>query len=261
MKKIVLLSFCFATVITHAQNIKVENGRTFKISSTAITTGEMMGTPMNSDAKSVSTVKINAIDGDNYKATNTITKLTVTGNTMGQEISFDSDKKEDLESQVGQMIGVSLNKPVEITINKNTGKQDEVKDKEDEGGMGSIMGGNSITNIFFVLPASKKAGDKWTETIEKNGIKTITNYELKSIEGSTATIATSATIKGNTSQDMNGQSVDITIDSKLTSSFTVDTNTGILKQSNSEMESTNNMEMAGQSMVISNKIKTNTTVE
>jgi Family of unknown function (DUF6263) len=266
MKKIVLLSFSFVSLLATAQNLKLDNGKTFKITTTVNTTGELMGSEMKNNTTSISTLKITSTDVDKYKGVSTVTKMTVTGSMMGQDMNFDSDKKGDMDGQLGQMFGSAINKPTDISIDKTTGKQDEKKaeDEDADGGpMGGLMGGAKAgsSSIFYLLPKDKKVGDKWSETIDKDGIKVINNYEIQILTATTATILLNTTSKGSTTQDMNGQSVEVTVDSKSAGSFVVDITTGVIKQSQSETDMTTNMEVAGQSMAITNKMKVNTVVE
>ncbi len=261
MKKIVLLSFTFASLIAGAQGLKLETGKTFKITATSDGTMEMMGNESPNKTTSISTLKITGLEKDLYAATSTVTKKTMSGSMMGQEVTFDSDKKEDMDGQMGKFMGGDVNKEDKITIDKNTGAYKTVTEKED-GGMGAMMGGGSSSNpIFYPTVIGKKTGDKWTESTDNDGIKTTTNYEVKSVNGNVITVNTSSTTKGSTTKEMQGQSAEITIDAKSTSTLTIDALTGILKQSVSDMEMTTNMDGGGQSFAIANKAKTTVIVE
>ena len=260
MKKIVLLAFTFASLVAGAQNLKLETGKTFKLTMTADGTVEMMGNENANKSTIISNIKITGLEKDLYTGTTTVTKKTMSGSMMGQDMSFDSDKKEDMDGQMGQFLGNDINKEIKVTVDKNTGVS-KVVSEESDGGMGKMMGGGS-TNISIFYPGAigKKAGDKWTENAEEDGIKTITNYEVKSVNGNVITLAASSTTKGSTSKEMNGQSMDLAIDSKSTSTLIIDGLTGILKQSTTELEMTTSIE-GPQSMVIGNKSKNTLVVE
>ncbi len=260
MKKIVLLSFSFACLFASAQNIKIESGKTFKITSIVNITGEQMGQEMKSDATTITTLKIDAIEDKLYKATATTLKMTMQGSMMGQDISFDSDKKEDMDSQIGQMLGGALNKPIATTIDKTTGEQKEVGEVG-EANMQSAMGGGKASDYFFVLPKEKKIGDKWTTSTDQGGMKTITNYELQILNSNTATISFNGTIKGSSTNEANGMSMEMTVDTKSNGSFVVDINTGIVKQNTNTVETTGTMEVMGQSIPINNKTITTMVIE
>lgn len=263
MKKIVLLSFTFASLFANAQKVNVEVGKTFKVTSNIDGTSEMMGNENTSKVVTTTSIKIESLEKDLYKGSNTVTRMTMSGSMMGQEISFDSDKKEDMDGQMGQMLGAQVNKASNFTLDKNTGVFKTIKEESDGGGIGEMMSGgaSSTTSIFYPAVIGKKLGDKWTENTEADGIKTINNYEVKSINGNVITVSLSGTTKGTTTKEMNGQSGEIALDIKTNSTISIDALTGIMKQITTEIEGTTNMDMGGQSMAISNKSKITTMVE
>lgn len=262
MKKIVLLSFTFVSLFANAQKVNVEIGKTFKVTTSLESTTEMMGSEGTTKTSLNSTTKITALEKDLYKGTNTLTKMTVSGNMMGQDIKFDSDKKEDMNGQLGQMMGGSVNKSIDFTLDKNTGAYTLIKGEKEEG-MGSMMGGgdNSNSTVFYISVIGKKVGDKWIENSDADGIKTVKNYEVLTINGNVITLSLNSTKKGTSTTEMNGQSSEVTIDEKGKGTLTIDALTGILKQSAMDVENSTSMEMGGQSMVIGNKSKITVVVE
>jgi hypothetical protein len=54
---------------------------------------------------------------NSYLVSSTLTKLSTNGSAMGQELKFDSDKKEDMESETGKALKDQLNvsKDVELS--------------------------------------------------------------------------------------------------------------------------------------------------
>ena len=209
------------------------------------------------------TIKIIAVEDKMYKATNTTTRMTMNGETMGQPLKFDSEVKEDMDGQMGQMLGSSINKPMEVSIDKADGKVTELAVEKAEGTMGDMMGAesNSTESAFFVIPAGKKVGDKWTLTTEGGGIKIIKNYELQSVKDNFTTVAISSTNKGTTTKEANGMSMEMTMDGKANGTFIVDTKTGLVKQLSMDHETTGSMEMMGQSIPLNNKSKITVTFE
>jgi Family of unknown function (DUF6263) len=262
MKKIGLLSLCFATMYASAQNIKVEAGKVIKVTSSTNTSGE---SPAGGESKNVvittSSIKIGTADDKSYKATTSITRMQMDGEMMGQAIKFDSDKKEDMDSQIGQMLGGTVNKTTEVSIDKTTGKLTETK-KSEESGMGGMPGsGNTLGGIFLAIGETKKVGDKWNETTEDDGLKTIKNYELQSIKENIATVMYSSTTKGTTTKETNGMSMEMTMDKKENGTILVDLKTGVVKEMNNTSETTGSMEVMGQSIPLNNKSTTKVTVE
>jgi Family of unknown function (DUF6263) len=264
MKKIILISFCFATLFTNAQSIKLENGKIIKITTNIVAVSESpMGGESTNTITTTNSIKINAIEDKIYKATSTVTRMVMDGEMMGQSMKFDSDKKDDMDGQMGQMLGASINKPSDISIDKADGKITETSAEEKKESIMTSMGGESNAggSAFFVISNNKKVGDKWTITLDNDGIKSVKNYELQSLKENMATVSISSTNKGTTTKEANGMSMEMTIDNKATGTMIVDTNTGLVKQINMNDETTGSMEMMGQSIPLNKKSKTVVTFE
>ncbi len=264
MKKITLLSLCFASVFTHAQSVKLENGKIIKITTNIVSTAESpMGGESTNTITTINSIKITAIEDKTYKGTSTVTRMVMDGEMMGQSMKFDSDKKDDMNGQMGQMLGASINKPSDISIDKADGKITETSAEEKKESMMTSMGGESNAggSAFFVISNNKKVGDKWTITLDNDGIKSVKNYELQSLKENMATVSISSTNKGTTTKEANGMSMEMTIDNKATGTMIVDTNTGLVKQINMNDETTGSMEMMGQSIPLNKKSKTVVTFE
>jgi hypothetical protein len=264
MKKIILLSLCFATALANAQSIKLENSKTIKVTTNIVSTAESpMGGESTSTITTTNLIKVTAVEDKVYKATNTNTRMVMDGEMMGQSMKFDSDKKEDMDGQMGQMLGASVNKPTEISIDKKDGKVTETEATEKKEGMMASMGGatNAAEVAFFVIPSEKKVGDKWTVTSDNEGIKTVKNYELQGLKDNTATLLILSTNKGTTTKEANGMSMEMTIDTKSNGKMLVDISTGLVKQITMDDETTGSMEAMGQSIPLNKKSKTTVTFE
>jgi Family of unknown function (DUF6263) len=275
MKKIGLLSLCFATTFAQAQNIKLENGK--KISQNTSSSIEMemsaMGQEMKINSSTSNVISITGIDDKSYKATNTITKMTMTQEGMGQNVSFDSDKKEDAETEIGKEMGKNLNKTVEVTIDKVSGKATETYKKieekvEDKNPFADLMGGaaNSssealVSGAFFILPADKKIGDKWTDSLNQDGMKGLRSFELLSIKDGTATIGLKTTNNGTLSKEMQGMQIEMTMKSVGDGTMLVDTKSGIVKKNVITGNTEGTMDLMGQSMPFTMKINSTTIAE
>lgn len=273
MKKTLLLSLCFATVYVNAQNIKLDNGK--KITATTTTSMDMdmgMAGQMKMNSKVTNVLNVTGIDDKNYKATNTITKLTMSQEGMGQNTNFDSDKKEDRESEIGKAAGKQLDKPAEISIEKSTGKVIEInkktspEDEEDKNPMADIMGdtqGAEVTaaNAFFVIPSGKKVGDTWTDSTTEAGMKGIKNYVLKSINDGIATLSVKASAKGTLTKEAQGMQFEINMTSTGDGAMLVDTKNGLVKKNDVTSDVAGTLDVMGQSMPITMKMVSSTVFE
>jgi Family of unknown function (DUF6263) len=262
MKKITLLALCLTHVFANAQTLSLENGKEIKISTALIINGETPGGGETKNETNTTTIiKVTSQDDKTYKANSTITRLVTNGEAMGQEMKFDSDKKDDMDSEMGQMMGANINKPSEISIDKADGKITELTKKENESGGMMGTGAKGADAAFFIIPAGKKIGDKWTTNSETDGLKSIKNYEWQSTKDGIATILCNSTTKGTTTKETRGMQMEMTVDTKTTGTILSDVKTGLVKKSIQNAETTGNMEVMGQSIPLNSKMSSTITVE
>jgi len=253
-----------------AQNstkLSFKAGQKFETENTVKTTTsmEMMGQQMdiNADVTSTRQVEIKDKQESTYKITSTITKMTSAASVMGQEMKYDSEKKEDQDSEMGKVLKDKINVPVEMDMNEN-GRITKIKKeegKDDKGGMAAMMGGMGsggdesamVEDVFLATPAGVKQGDKWNDSSIADGIKTYRNYEVKSIAGTVATLAFMATQNINKAVENQGMEMNVTMENKMTGEIVVDTATGVVQQKNLTTDGTGSMDMMGQSVPMTNK--------
>ena len=278
MKKIITL-FIIAAI---SSNISLAQNATDKIVllknqkfATSITTNgtmnlEMMGQNMEtiSEAKVTGTLDVKDITSTGYMLTNTINKTKIkTKGGMAPPVDFDSDKKEDLNTEMGKSIKENLQpKDMEVTfLGKLIDKKDAKNSQEDIAkAMQTVMSGtgdNGITDIFMLIPAGKKEGDVWVDSSDANGIKLNSTYSLKKINGSEATVLVNTL--SNISKTVNAQGAEITIsmDSKIASENIVDLTTGLVSEKKATIEGKGNFGAGGQEMPMTTKVTTVTTVK
>src|SRR5688572_9706634 len=80
---------------------------------------EIMGQSMESkiDMKSTNTIEVKDVKDTSYSLINTITKMKMDMSAMGQNMSYDSDKKDN-DSAISKSMGKVLNNPKTVDINK-----------------------------------------------------------------------------------------------------------------------------------------------
>jgi hypothetical protein len=275
MKKIGLLSLCFVTILVNAQSIKLEKGKKITENTTSSIEMEMsaMGQQMKINSTLTNVINVTAVEDKNYKATNTITKITMSQDGMGQNVNFDSDKKEDTASEMGKEMGKDINQPIEITIDKTTGKATETNKKveeksDDKNPFSDLMGGGAakssealVSSAFFTIPAGKKVADKWTDSLTQDGMKAMKTYELQSIKDNIATILLKTSTNGTMSKEMQGMQIEMTMTGKGDAIMTVDTKTGLVKKNIVTGNTDGTMDVMGQSMPFSMKVTSTTVYE
>ncbi len=242
----------------------------------SLTNMDLMGQSMEmtSDATMTHQVEVKDTKDANYTVASTITKITSSGNAMGQAYTFDSDKKEDLESEIGKAMKGQLNVTHEADFNtagnvisaKTLANTDAPNANPMMDMMKNLTGGGNddgggAGDIFQVLPKGKKPGDSWTDSTIAEGSKTYKTYTLKEIKGNDAILSLTGTQSTNKKIDQQGMEVNVTMESKLSGESTVDLTTGIVKQKSLVMDGAGNADAMGQAIPITTKITSNTIVK
>jgi Family of unknown function (DUF6263) len=207
-----------------------------------------------------------------YTITNTLTKLKVDMEMMGQSNNFDSEKKEDLESEVGKNFAGRLNKPQDVIINNITGKDTAetkkvVKKEDDEsnptGGLLSMFADNSneatVTGAFELIPQGKNVGDSWSDSSNTKDLKVTRNFTLKSITGNEAIIQINIVMDANNTVELQGMSMEFTSNTKTTGEIITDIMTGQVKQRTTVSDITGSFQVMGQAVPVTAKASSTTT--
>lgn len=280
MKKNFVLLLSVISFTTFAQTptgkIVVKKGQHFVIvsNSEGNVTQEMMG--QNMEMKIGSATKLSADIKDsknnNYTITQTLTSMKSTFSGMGQEKSFDSDKKEDMAGEAGAMYKDKLNVPKDVEIT-NEGKSLVVADttkRDSTGGdnpMSAIMemigGGqdNVASVLFLVIPMGKKVGDTWQDSSINEGVKLKRMYTLNSIANKQAAVTVNSMLDVNKTMQLQGMDMNAVMTSKIVSAVLVDVLSNIQKENKSTMDVTGTIDVMGQSVPITAKATSVTSVK
>jgi hypothetical protein len=258
-------------LLVKGQKIQIDN------SVKSVTSMELMGQSMEmtSDVAMVSKVEVKDKVNDTYTVTNTLTKLATSGSAMGQDYSFDSDKKEDLESEIGKVMKDQLNVSKEMeytTAGKLAGvKKPAAGEPAAKGNpMMDMMknmssGGNDesggTSDIFMILPSGKKVGDTWSDSTIADGSKTYRTYLLKELKGNVATLTLTGTQSTNKKMEQQGMEVMVTLESKLTGELILDIAAGLVTQKSFTMDGTGSADAMGQAIPITTKITSATNIK
>ncbi len=280
MKKNFVLLLSVISFTTFAQTptgkIVVKKGQHFVIvsNSEGNVTQEMMG--QNMEMKIGSATKLSADIKDsksnNYTITQTLTSMKSTFSGMGQEKSFDSDKKEDMAGEAGAMYKDKLNVPKDVEIT-NEGKSLVVADttkRDSTGGdnpMSAIMemiggGQDNVAGVLFlVIPIGKKVGDTWQDSTISEGVKLKRMYTLNSIADKQAAVTVNSVLNVNKSMQLQGMDMNAVMTSKIVSAVLVDVLSNIQKENKSTMDVTGTIDVMGQSVPITAKATSITSVK
>ncbi|MDQ6844211.1 MAG: DUF6263 family protein [Bacteroidota bacterium] len=283
MKKIVFLIYTLLLIrsVSFSQVtgiVSPAKGQKFVVenSISTVSTTEMAGQPMESKANISSTYQIEVKDiiADKFNLVNTVTHLKLSANAMGQDINFDSDKKEDMEGDIGKNFKDFINKPKEIVMDRSgniivPNKADTGKENNSSNPADMIIGGLAgdpeqqgfgAKMAFETIPKNAKAGTTWRDSSSSNGITKVTNYTLKTLNGNEAAISLSGTIDSEIKTEMQGMEIQTKTKGTFTGEETVDTKTGVVKQNTTTTDAKGTLIAMGQEIPTTSKITSQTTV-
>ena len=236
---------------------------------------EMMGQAIEItiDANTIHQLEVKDKKDKSFIVASTLTKLVTNGNAMGQVISFDSDKKEDLETETGKALKDQLNVSKEVELGENARVINAVKKEKEPSTGGQLMDminnvtgangdeSNGANAAFEVMPAGKKVGDTWSDSTITDEIKTYRNYKFKEVKGNVAILELTGKQLTNKKVEQQGMEINVTMEGKLSGEGIVDMATGIIREKTTTLDGTGSAEMMGQSIPVTTKITTKTTVK
>jgi hypothetical protein len=285
MKKIsLLIAFVLSAItITLAQTastLNLSKGQKYLVENKISTqnTQEVQGQSIESkaDFSSIYNIEVREVKDNNYNLTNTIKAVKVNASAMGQDLSFDSDKKEDLDSENGNELKKYINQPKDIIIDRsgkvvNTKKPDTSTAQSTQASMITMImkqmvgdpeeGGYGANMAFEALPENAKVGTTWADSSSGDGISKVTNYTIKEINGNKATIVLEGTLITDVKSEMQGMEITTKTKGKFSGEDIVDIETGVIQQRTSTMDATGIIGVMGQEIPNTTKVTSATTVK
>lgn len=276
MRLILLFSFFFITITAYAQKnetrVLLTKGQKLLVKTSSSQEADMgMGMEMKNNSSSSYNLVVLDADKENYTVTNTLTGLKISVDFMGQSTNYDSDKKDDVDSELGKSVK-NLNMPDTVLIN-NVNALITYKQKTDTAttdgsnpfeSMFESLGNNEgriVDELFLVIPTGIKAGDKWYDSASTASVRSVKEYELQSVENGIATIKTSFKVDNNSQVELQGMQVNISMTTQSTGTITTDTRTSIVSKRAAKAQINGSLELMGQTMNVTGSSTSTTTVE
>jgi len=269
MKRSLLLGTLLISANLFAQELPLQKGQKVEIVVTTNQDMDMSSMGMQMQNKTVTQTKVEIKDfiKDSIVSAVTVTRMQISLDMMGQQISFDSDKPEDKDSEMGKEVSDKIGKEILVYSNKTSGKgrADKVSEVEtaDKNPLASIMKpGNvldesgTIESLFFLAAKGKKEGDTWTDTSSVNGNKETKTYSIKSIKDGITLISLFTSIQTSTVTEAEGMQMDINMNVKTEGEFSIDSKSFMMKKSTSVSDIDGTIGVMGQSMPMSSKVTT-----
>jgi Family of unknown function (DUF6263) len=231
---------------------------------------EMMGQAIAIDNNNTITslVEVKNATNKDYAIASTVKRVVTSMTGMGQEMNYDSDKKDEVPNEVGkkagEMVGKTSNLTIDnkgfITASDDTASNEAVEKASGFMGIGGNLAntGNKVGNSYDLvanLPSKAlKAGDTWVDsTVSKEG-KMVTNYTVVNIKGDEAVIGMEGIVTQSGETEANGMTINVTINGKSRGEYTMEAATGIIKKRSMTMDATGTMDMMGQSVPFTMKM-------
>ncbi len=214
------------------------------------------------------TLIVTDVNEKTYTVNNTLDRMRFSGSMAGQDVNFDSDKKEDLDTEIGKSVKDKIGKTIIAIIDRNTGKVSvqpkEITDtKVEDNSLSDMLGANqgndeeNVSSAFFIIPAGKKPGDTWIDSSSADKMKSVMQYKYISLEKELATISIKTTTEGTNTIEANGMQFDFSMNSKSASEIIVNIKNSLVQKRNATADIIGNIDMMGQSMDITSKASSN----
>jgi hypothetical protein len=261
-----------------SNNIQFPKGKNLYVNTeiNSTTTMDVMGQSMQTSVTSnvTQTFSIKEVKNSISEIEHSIKQIEFNADGMGQKISFDSGKPEDLSSDIGKSFQTALNSKYTVLVN-NKGtvtdvQADTSKKGKDDPMLGILMAQLNISTdppkigdatVFKILPDRViKAGDTWTDSSTGESGKRITHYTLRTVSDKELILDFNEQSDLKTSQEVMGMKANIKTTSAGEGQIFIDRQTGILKEKESIIESNQTVEAQGQSLPSSSKMKIRITV-
>ena len=273
MKKIYIPLVCFlitGAAFAQTNKIKLSNGQKIVIESTAdIQASLAMGMELNSNSVLKNALEVKNSTEKGYTISNTLTKLKVNMNMMGQPTNYDSENKEGNNAEIAKIFDSKLNNPVDVVIDNTTGialpgkkkvKKNDTEDANPTDDILAMFSDNSeegiVSGAFEIIPQGKKTGDSWADTALTKDMKTISRYTLKSVNGNEAVILSDVISNAVNKLNLQEMEFEIKSETKTKGEIIADINTGLVSKRTTVADITGSIQMMGQDMPISAKTTT-----
>lgn len=277
MKKLLFAFLAFSAISASAQSVsksvglkkgdQLEQVTKMKMNLTQEMMGQTMEILMSSTTQNLVEVKNT---GSNIEVANTMKSALMDMDAMGQQMKFDSNKKEDLDGEMGAAYRKILNVPINYVLDNN-GVVTKIVNKPEEGdenAMGNMLGGSltdekegaSFSTLANIPAKGAKVGDTWSETSENQGAKTVTTYSLKEIKGDEGIVGMNGDITMNREMEQQGMAMVMDLKGTVTGQYTFDVKTGIIKVRTTTTKASGNIEVMGQSIPMAIESTTESTV-
>ena len=229
------------------------------------------GMDASNSSSSENTLVVKNVSEKSYTISNSLTKMKVNMTMAGNVTSYDSEKKEDQETDMGKAFANKINKSGDVILDFNSGRATSgqpitvtKKVEAEENPMQGMLevlgeaGGDEalVEGAFELIPQGKNAGDRWSDSSSAKNLKVLKTYVLKSVNGNEAVLLLDMTVDATTAMEMQGMQMEINSITKSSGEIILDILTGQVRKKTMQSEVQGSMQIMGQSMPVSAKATT-----
>jgi len=114
-------------------------------------------------------------------------------------------------------------------------------------------GATIVKDLVFLIPPGKKVGDTWTDSTSQKELKSIRRFTFKSLIDNIATIGLNGVLTGNSTMEMQGMQLDISMNTNTTGEIIVNTKTSLVQKRTANADIDATIDVMGQSGPITGK--------
>lgn len=208
-------------------------------------------------------VFVTGLANGRFQIAKTSIRMKMDMDAMGQQKSFDSDKKEDMEGELGEKLKNKIGTTVQATVNELGIVQitSEIKEEQDNG-MGAFLSMNndsaSVAGYFLVSPPVKKinTGDSWKDSLVSPQNRTETIYTFMKAEKGIAFISFETKTGSDITTETNGMEVKVKMKTEGSGTLQVELASGLVLERKTETKLSGTSEVMGMEIPMSGETKT-----
>jgi hypothetical protein len=171
---------------------------------------------------------------------------------MGNTNDFDSDKAEDKNGQVGQLLSTVISKSFDIEMSAAGRLNKSAKSSDPATEAAKSMLGNFDElggEMLLPVPVNLKAGDTWVDDNSSDADnKKKTEYSVVSANSSEAIISFKGTALAKANKNVQGMEAVVTSSSSINGELTIDIKSGVIKTKKTINDAKGTTEVMGQSI-------------
>jgi len=279
MKKIITLSCVLISAIPGlcqkvSSKLEFQQGQTLGVTLDVKSkvSQEAMGNAIDFtvDGTALHTYKVTNTTADNSTLHHEVKQITFNFDGMGQQRSFNSDNKKDLDGFFGAPVKEILSKHYDLIIDPSgkalVVKPEKIELAKPDDRLAIVLSMlNDVTAVvmppkknepsFFKVLPDKEIGlnEGWVESSEDINGKFKTAYTLSAFTDSTIVIDFKGSSITNTKGEMMGMQTSTVLNNAYTGKIILDKTTGIMKEKTTVTESNGSTEAMGGNMPVTSK--------